>query len=148
MVFPNLVYLCLWHSCVAIRVPIVPCLHNPPVTSPYQSLPLQYLPYYLIYLISRSDYLVPNRVWAAQQQDSIVQGVKCILYKVWSVYCTSLPCRLYNVYRLYFTRCTECIIHVLFFNFTYKLGLKKEDFDIKSNVFLSKYFFRNILTLD
>ena len=42
-------------------------------------------------LKSHSQYLVRNQVLAAYQQDLVVQGVKCVLYKVLSVYCTSLP---------------------------------------------------------
>ena len=60
--------------------------------------------------LSHSEYLVIHQVWAAYQQDLVVQGVKCVLYKVWSVYCTSVPCVLYKVCRLYCTRCTVCII--------------------------------------
>ena len=60
--------------------------------------------------ISHSEYLVRNQVQAAYQQDLVVQGGKCVLYKVSSVYCTSMQCILYQVCRLYCTGCTVCII--------------------------------------
>ena len=47
--------------------------------------------------ISHSEQLVRNPVWPACQQDLDVQGIKCILYKVCSVYCTSVPCVMYEV---------------------------------------------------
>ena len=65
-------------------------------------------------ITSHSENLVRNPVQAALQQPTsntlVVQVVKCVLYKVWSVYCTSVSCVLYKVCRLYCTRCTVCII--------------------------------------
>ena len=56
--------------------------------------------------ISHSEYLDRNQVQAAYQEDLAVQGVKCLMYKVSSVFCASMPCVLYKVCRLY---CTMCI---------------------------------------
>ena len=52
--------------------------------------------------ISNSEYLVRNRVQAANQQDLLVKGVKCLLYKACSVYCTSVQCVMY--------KCALCIV--------------------------------------
>ena len=57
------------------------------------------------------QYLVTNQVQAAYQQDLAVQGGKCLLYKVLSVYCASMTCVLYRVYRVYYTGCAVCILH-------------------------------------
>ena len=51
-----------------------------------------------------------NRVQAANQQDLVVQGVKCILCKACSAYCTSVPCVMFKVCSIYCTRCPVSII--------------------------------------
>ena len=59
--------------------------------------------------ISNSEYLDRNQVWAANQQDLVVQGVMCVLYKKYSVCFTSVPCVLYKVCSMFYTRCAVCI---------------------------------------
>ena len=44
------------------------------------------------HFISNSEDFVRIQVQAANQQDLVVQGVKCLLYKACSIYCTSVPC--------------------------------------------------------
>ena len=44
--------------------------------------------YFKEHVISNSEYLVRNQVQAANQQDLVLQGVKCVLCKGCSVYCT------------------------------------------------------------
>ena len=83
--------------------------------------------------ISHSEYLVRNRVQAADQQDLIVQCVKCVLYK--SGVCIS------QVLRVYCTRCEDCIVQgvdcvlyrVFSVYFISKSSVNKVDFDIKSD---------------
>ena len=84
-------------------------------------------------LKSHSEYLVRNRVQAACQQDLIVQGVKCVLYKVWSVL-YKVWSVLYKECRLYCTSCTMCVIHGVQCVFTSKPSDNKEDLDIKSDL--------------
>ena len=87
---------------------------------------------------SHSEYLVRNPVQSAYQQDLFVQGVKCVFYKVCSVYYTNVPSVLYKVCNMYFTRCTVCIVQgvqfVLYNQQTSKSSIKKEDFKLKSNI--------------
>ena len=59
---------------------------------------------------SHSEYLVRNPVQSAYQQNLVVQGVKCVLYKICSVYCTNVPFVLYNVRNMYCTRCAVGIV--------------------------------------
>ena len=71
------------------------------------------------------------------QQDLIVQGGKCVIYKGWSVYCTSVPC---VVYKICILHCSMCTMHVTHGVQTSNYSGNKEDFDIKSNhIFI--YFF-------
>ena len=43
------------------------------------------------------EYLVRNQVQAANQQNLVVRGVKCVLCKALSAYCTSVPCVVFKV---------------------------------------------------
>ena len=52
-------------------------------------------------LKSHSEYWARNWVQEAYQQDLILQCVKCVLHKMLSVNCTSVPCVLFKVCRLY-----------------------------------------------
>ena len=63
--------------------------------------------------ILHSYYLIRNPVWSAYQQYLVVQGVKYVLYKVFSVYCTSVLRVLYKVVIMYCTRCAVCIVQGL-----------------------------------
>ena len=77
--------------------------------------------------------MVRNQVQAAYQQDLILQGVKCVLYKVWSLYCTCGPCVLCGYH-------TECAVSILHQN----QGFIKRDFDRNSKLVMYKnglYFF-------
>ena len=93
-------------------------------------------------VISQSEYLVRNQVRAAYQQDLVVQGVKGVLYKVLSVYCTSVLCVLCKVCSLYCTRCTVCIIQGVPSVFKSKARVKKEDYDISVFKNIGKSHFR------
>ena len=109
------------------------CRHKTLLTNA-SSHPSPVFTYLLVIYISHSEYLVINWVQAAYQQNLIVQCVKCVLYKVLSVYCPCVLCLLYKVCRLCFTRCTLCIIQGVQCKFTSKQGINKEDFDIKSDL--------------
>ena len=67
---------------------------NEPIEAPLKlELPKYAFWLYTIELFkSHSDYLVRYRVQAAYKQDLVVRGVKCVLYKALSKYCTSIPC--------------------------------------------------------
>ena len=88
--------------------------------------------------ISYSEYFVRNPVQSAYQQDLVVHGVKCVSYKVCSVYCTNVPFVLYKVCNMYCTRCAVCIVQgvqcVLYTQQTSKSSVNKEDFKLKSNI--------------
>ena len=65
--------------------------------------------------------MVRNQVQAANYQDLVVHGVKYLLYKACSVFCTSVPCVFFKVCSMYCTRCalamckyyTECDVWIL-----------------------------------
>ena len=88
----------------------------------------------LIY-ISSSEYLVRNRVQAANQQDLVLQGLKCVSCKTCSVYCTS-------VCRVHCWRCAMCIVQgvqcviyrVCIENFTLKSSVNNWRFQIQDNL--------------
>ena len=76
---------------------------------------------------------IRNRVRPSlHQQDLIVQGVKCVIHMVWSVYCTSVPCVVQCAYCI--VQCVQCVLHRVFSVYlTSNYSSNKEDFDIKSN---------------
>ena len=91
---------------------------------------------HLIFIVYRTDTAYNTayiRLWVfgsksssgSLTENSIVQGVKCVLYKVWSVYCKSVPCRFYNVYRLYCALCM-CMIQGVLLKFYIKIKDKKK----------------------
>ena len=79
-------------------------------------------------------FLVRNWVKAAYQQYLVVQGVKCVLYKVLS--------GIAQVCNVYCTRCADCTVqgvHCVSYRvcsvyLSSKSSEKKEDFDIKSDI--------------
>ena len=75
----------------------------------------------------------------SHQQELVVQGKNCVLYKACSVYCTSVSCVLYKVCSMYCTRYAVCIIviHGVLCDFYIKSSVKTEDFDIKSDLIKS-----------
>ena len=96
-------------------------------------------------LRSHCEYLSRNPVWSSYQQDLVVQGEKCALYKVWSVYCTSVPCVLYKcsvcivqdvqyvLYEVCSVYCTGCAV-CIYTQRTSKSTVNEEDPNIKSNL--------------
>ena len=60
---------------------------------------------------SHSEYLVRNRVQAAYQQDLVLQGVNCVLYKYAMFIVKGVQTELYRMYSLYHTGCAVCIEH-------------------------------------
>ena len=121
----------------------------------YVIICLQYIPWFP----SDSEYLVRNWVRAAYQQDVILQGLKCVLfkfpvcivqgepnvlYRVYSVYCTRCGVCIEQVCSVYCTRCAYCIVQgvecalhrVISLYSTQKSSVSKEDFDIKSDLIL------------
>ena len=61
-------------------------------------------------LRSNSQYLVRNQVQAANQQELVVQGVKCVLCKACSVYCTSV---LYVVFKVCSMSCARHAAYII-----------------------------------
>ena len=70
-----------------------------------------------------------NRVKAGNQQDIVVKGVKCVLYKACSVYCTNVPGVFFKVCSMSCTWCAVCIIKGVQCEFYIK-----EDINIKSDL--------------
>ena len=60
-------------------------------------------------------------IWLGTQFSLVVQGERCVLYKVCSVYCKrcavyivqGVQCVLYKVCSVYWTRCAVCIVQGL-----------------------------------
>ena len=60
-------------------------------------------------LRSNSEYLLRNRVLAAYQQDLVVQGVKCVLYKNSMYILQGAHIVLYKVYCVYHIGYAVCM---------------------------------------
>ena len=59
---------------------------------------------------SQHEYFVRNPVWSAYLQDFVLLGVKCVLNKVCSVYCTSAQSVLYKV-AVCIVQGVQCVLY-------------------------------------